>query len=60
MHLKNSGVSAARNRGLDIAQGEFILFIDSDDSVSLNYVESFVRLIYDADLIIGVIEDTEI
>lgn len=36
---KNSGVSVARNRGLDIAKGEYIYFIDADDYIEKNTLE---------------------
>ena len=38
IHQENSGVSAARNRGLFEAKGEFVTFIDSDDWVGENYL----------------------
>ena len=38
-HEKNSGVSAARNTGLDAAQGEIIMFVDSDDWLENNALE---------------------
>lgn len=40
---KNGGVSSARNKGLEIARGEFIIFVDADDSVESNFVEYLLK-----------------
>ena len=40
---KNKGVSAARNRGITEAVGEYITFIDSDDLVPEYYVEKLLE-----------------
>ena len=49
VHQKNSGVSAARNKGIEIASGDYLCFIDSDDYVEPEYLQSLYHAIESAD-----------
>ncbi len=54
LHKSNEGVSAARNSGLDSAQGDWVLFIDSDDELLPGGLQVLVDLISDdADMVLA-------
>lgn len=45
IHKKNGGLSSARNEGIRIAKGEYLIFIDSDDRVSKKLFECVLECI---------------
>ena len=56
IHLtQNGGVSKARNVGIEVSNGKYLLFIDGDDILSKYYVEKILDNIekFKADLLIG-------
>lgn len=44
LHKINGGVSSARNHGLKVATGDYILFMDSDDELENNAIEKLVEI----------------
>lgn len=48
----NGGLSSARNFGLDKANGEYILFVDSDDTIDRNMIANMMKMIkkYNCDI----------
>jgi len=55
VHKQNGGASSARNAGLEVAQGEFIAFVDSDDRIIDAYMfEQMHRSITEEDADISV------
>lgn len=56
IHQKNAGVSAARNMGIDSANGKYICFIDGDDYVGRGWLKDFQEVSTDSDLVLGGVE----
>lgn len=40
IHKENEGVSKARNKGIEIAKGDYITFVDADDYIDTHYIET--------------------
>ena len=58
IHQENKGVSEARNRGIEEAKGEFIVFVDSDDTIGEDHLYSLVKA-PSADIVVcGVRQET--
>lgn len=51
IHQKNSGVSMARNRGIEESTGEYIVFVDGDDYILTNHLSQLYNPEYDFSLI---------
>ena len=46
IHQENSGQAVARNKGILISRGKWIIFIDSDDVISDNYLKTLYNYVY--------------
>jgi glycosyltransferase involved in cell wall biosynthesis len=52
-HEKNMGVAKSRNEGIKQAKGKYIAFIDCDDMITMDYIDTLLKAIdtYDTDVI---------
>ncbi len=53
IHKKNGGVSSARNAGINLAKGEYLMFIDADDILLPDALERMMEGVVSEDIIIG-------
>lgn len=54
VHKNNGGLSSARNAGIDVANGDYYTFIDSDDYIMSDMIEQLVYAIQSTDTDISI------
>lgn len=52
-HKENEGVSKARNKGIELSKGEWILFVDADDYIEKDAVEKLINNSEDVEVVIS-------
>lgn len=58
---ENQGVSSARNKGIDIAKGKYVCFVDSDDWIEPQHIQNMISYITQCDCVVsGYIKDSKI
>lgn len=50
LHKENGGLSSARNAGIKIAKGDYIMFVDSDDYIKTDVLAKLIEQIYENQL----------
>lgn len=55
IHKKNEGVSVARNFAIDLAKGEYLVFLDGDDWIDVTFLETYITILIEnkVDIVIG-------
>lgn len=59
IHQENQGVSSARNKGIEVSSGDYLVFVDADDYISSNHLSSLYNCESDFSLIQLVKKDVE-
>ena len=54
IHQINAGLSAARNKGIDVSHGDYLAFVDSDDWIHPKYIETLLRSLREANSLMSI------
>lgn len=55
VHQENKGTAAARNKGLELASGEYVAFVDNDDWIHPLYLEYLHKAINEGDFLLSMV-----